>query len=153
MKIKKGDVVKVLYGKDAGKQGKVVALDMKKSKVVVEGVNIFKKHVKGDGRTKTSEILTIVKSMDVSKVMLICPNCGKATRVGVRREEGKVSRVCKKCNKVIEIVKEVEKKEEVKKESKKKVAKKEEVKKEPVKKVAKKATTTKKKVVKKKESK
>lgn len=139
MKIKKGDVVKVLYGKDSGKQGKVVAVDIKKNRVVVEGVNVFKKHVKGDGRTKTSEILTIVKSMDVSKVMLICNNCGKATRVGIKREDGKVLRVCKKCNKVIEIVKEAEKKEEVKKESKKKVAKK--------------ASTTKKKVVKKKESK
>ncbi|MDX9739375.1 MAG: 50S ribosomal protein L24 [Candidatus Dojkabacteria bacterium] len=143
MKIKKGDIVKVLYGKDAGKQGKVVAVDMKKSKVVVEGVNIFKKHVKGDGRTKTSEILTIVKPMDVSKVMLICNNCGKATRVGVKREEGKVSRVCKKCNKVIEVVKEVEKKEEPKKSTKK----------ETVKKTTKKSSTTKKKVVKKKESK
>ena len=86
MKIKKGDTVKVLYGKDSGKQGRVVAVDMKKGKVVVEGVNMFKKHIKGDGRTKTSEILTIVKPMDVSKVMLICNNCGKATRVSVKRE-------------------------------------------------------------------
>ena len=159
MKIKKGDIVKVLYGKDAGKQGKVVAVDMKKNRVVVEGVNVFKKHVKGDGRTKTSEILTIVKSMDVSKVMLICPNCSKATRVGVKREEGKVLRVCKKCNKVIEVVKEVEKKEEIKKETKKKVAKKETVKKvskkasTTKKEAVKKASTAKKKVVKKKESK
>jgi large subunit ribosomal protein L24 len=125
MKIKKGDTVKILYGKDSGKQGTVVAVDMKKSKVVVEGMNIFKKHVKGDGRTRTSEILSIVKPMNVSKVMLVCSNCGKSTRVGLKREEGKVERVCKKCNKTLEVVKaEVEKTEE------KKVVKKKSTKKE-----------------------
>jgi large subunit ribosomal protein L24 len=111
MKIKKGDTVKVLYGKDAGKQGKVVAVDMRKNRIVVDGVNIYKKHVKGDGRTRTSEIVNITKSMDVSKVMLVCNNCGKSTRVGIRREGDNVVRVCKKCGKDIEIVKEVEKKE------------------------------------------
>jgi large subunit ribosomal protein L24 len=121
MKIKKGDTVKVLYGKDSGKQGTVVAVDMKRQKVVVEGVNVYKRHVKGDKKTRTSEILNIVKPMDVSKVMLICNNCGKTTRVGIKREEGKVERVCKKCNKVIEIGKEKEEKKETKKkESKKK---------------------------------
>lgn len=121
MKIKKGDTVKVLYGKDSGKQGKVVAVDIKKSHVVVDGVNIFKRHLKGDGRTRVSEIVNIVKPMDVSKVILVCPNCGKTTRIGLRREDGKIVRVCKKCNKVINIVE--EKKEEVK-ETKKKVTKK-----------------------------
>ena len=126
MKIKKGDTVKVLYGKDSGKQGKVVAVDIKKNSVVVEGVNMFKKHVKGDGRTRTSEILNITKPMSISKVMLVCSNCGKTTRVGLKREDGKVVRVCKKCGKNIEIVKEVEKKEEKKIEKKtvKKTAKK-----------------------------
>jgi len=119
MKIKKGDTVKVLYGKDSGKQGRVLGVDIKKDMIVVEGVNMFKKHVKGDGRTRTSEILTVVKPMNVSKVMLVCNNCGKTTRVGIKREGEVVSRVCKKCNKTIEIVKEV-KKEEVKKESTKK---------------------------------
>ena len=116
MKIKKGDTVKVLYGKDTGKQGVVLAVDLKGRKVVVEGLNMYKKHVKGDGKKKTSEILNIVKPMAVSKVMLICPSCGKATRVEIRRENDKVERICKKCNKIIEII---EKKEEVKKETKK----------------------------------
>jgi large subunit ribosomal protein L24 len=57
MKIKKGDTVKVLYGKDSGKQGKVVTVDLKKSTLVVEVLNIFKKHVKGDGRTRTNEYI------------------------------------------------------------------------------------------------
>lgn len=115
MKIKKGDTVKVLYGKDTGKQGLVMAVDIKNRKVVVEGLNMYKKHVKGDGKKKTSEILNIVKPMDVSKVMLICPSCSKATRVSIKREGDKVERVCKKCNKVIEII---EKKEVVKEEKK-----------------------------------
>jgi len=108
MKIKKGDTVKVLYGKDTGKQGLVLAIDAKSRKVVVEGLNKYKKHVKGDGKNKTSEILTIVKPMDVSKVMLICSSCGKATRVGIVREGDKVERVCKKCGKVIEVVVKIE---------------------------------------------
>lgn len=115
MKIKKGDTVKILYGKDSGKQGKVMAVDMKENKVVVDGINVFKKHIKGDGRTRTSEILTIVKPLDVSKVMLICPACGKATRVSLRREDKKVVRVCKKCGKDIEVVEKKEEKKETKK--------------------------------------
>lgn len=142
MKIKKGDTVKILYGKDSGKKGTVVALDAKNGRVVVEGINMFKKHVKGDGRKKTSEILTIVKPLDVSKVILICSNCGKSTRVGIQRVDGKIERVCKKCKKVIQVI---EKKEEVKKEEKKKST---------TKKVAtKKKTVSKKKVTKSKSTK
>ncbi len=126
MKIKKGDTVKILYGKDNGKQGVVLAI--KDRKIIVEGLNMFKKHVKGDGKDKKSEILTIAKPMDVSKVMLICDSCGKPTRVGIKRENGKVQRVCKKCNKVITTVEKKESIEETKKEDAK--AKKKEVKKE-----------------------
>ena len=140
MKIKKGDTVKILYGKDSGKQGTVVAANPKSRKVVVDGINVFKKHVKGDGRTKTSEILTIVKPLDVSKVILICSSCGKPTRVGIKREGDKVERVCKKCNKIIEIVE--KKKEEPK------TKKKTETKKTTTKKSTAKKSTTKKKVVK-----
>lgn len=130
MKIKKGDTVKILYGKDSGKQGSVVAVDPKGKKVVVEGINVFKKHVKGDGRTKTSEILTIVKPLDVSKVILICSSCGKPTRVGIQRDGDKVERVCKKCKKVIEVI---EKKEEPKKEKNSSTKKKSTVKKKETK--------------------
>lgn len=101
MKIKKGDTVKILYGKDSGKQGAVVAVSPKKNAVIVEGLNLYKRHLKGDGRTRTSEILTIEKPFELSKVMLICPSCNKTTRVGIRREEGKAVRYCKKCGKAI----------------------------------------------------
>ena len=120
MKIKKGDTVKILYGKDTGKQGVVSAV--KNGKVIVEGLNMYKKHVKGDGREKKSAIIDIAKPMDVSKVMLVCPNCSKPTRVGIGRENGKVERICKKCGKVIEIITKEEEKEE-KKEVKKEVEK------------------------------
>lgn len=101
MKIKKGDTVKILYGKDSGKQGAVVAVSPKKNAVIVEGLNLYKRHLKGDGRTRTSEILTIEKPFELSKVMLVCPSCNKTTRVGIRREEGKAVRYCKKCGKAI----------------------------------------------------
>ena len=130
MKIKKGDTVKILYGKDNGKQGVVAAL--KDNKVVVEGLNMFKKHVKGDGKNKKSEILNIAKPMNISKVMLICSNCGKATRESIKREDGKVERVCKKCNKVIEVIEKKEPVKDIKKE--KKVVEKKDEKKETVKK-------------------
>ena len=126
MKIKKGDTVKILYGKDSGKTGAVVAVDLKNQKVVVTGVNLYKRHLKGDGRTRTSEILTIEKPMPVAKVILVCPLCGKTTRIGLKREGNKVERICKKCGKVIEAKKEekveVEKKE-IKKTSVKKSTK------------------------------
>jgi large subunit ribosomal protein L24 len=118
MKIKKGDTVKILYGKDTGKQGVVSAV--KNGKVIIEGLNMYKKHVKGDGKEKKSAIIDIAKPMDVSKVMLVCPNCSKPTRVGIKRENGKVERICKKCGKVIEIITKEEVKEE-KKEVKKTV--------------------------------
>lgn len=81
--------------------------------------------MKGDGRTRTSEILTVTKPLPVSKVMLICPNCSKATRVSVKREGKVVERICKKCNKVIGSVKKEEPKKEVEKKVTKKTVKKE----------------------------
>jgi len=127
MKIKKGDTVKILYGKDSDKSGRVVAVDLTRGLVVVEGLNIYKRHLKGDGKKRTSEILSIEKPLAVSKVMLVCPMCNKATRVSLRREENSVVRVCKKCGKDLE-TKKIEK-EEVKKESKKAKVTKKEVKK------------------------
>ena len=123
IKIKKADTVKVLYGKDSGKTGKVLKVIAKGNKVVVEGLNIFKKHLKGDGRQRQSEIVDLIKPMDVAKVMLVCPSCKKPTRIGM--DNGK--RVCKKCNKKVDgvvVEKKVEKKAEVKKVTKKKTIKK-----------------------------
>jgi large subunit ribosomal protein L24 len=123
IKIRKNDIVKVLYGKDAGKTGKVLKVVAKENKVVIEGLNIFKKHLKGDGRQRQSEIVDLIKPVDVAKVMLVCPACKKPTRIGL--DNGK--RICKKCNKKVDNVV-VEKKEE-KKPAVKKVTKKKTIKK------------------------
>ncbi|NLE31215.1 50S ribosomal protein L24 [Candidatus Dojkabacteria bacterium] len=141
MKIKKGDNVKILYGKDNGKQGVVLAIS--NGKVIVEGLNMFKKHVKGDGKEKKSEILTIAKPLDISKLMLVCPSCGKPTRVSLKRENGKVERVCKKCGKVIEVVVKEKEEKKVEKKTEKKTEKKV-VNKSTVKKVSKPKSKTKK---------
>lgn len=113
MKIQKGDKVKVLYGKDSGKIATVLSVNPVKNKVVVDGLNIYKKALKGDGKTRKSSIVEIVKPMYASKVMFVCPECNKPTRVGMKLEGDNFVRVCKKCNKVISIVK-VEKKKVVK---------------------------------------
>jgi len=119
MNIKKGDTVKILYGKDSGRRGPVVAVDPKNEKIIVEGLNLYKRHLKGDGRTRTSEIVTIEKPFPISKVMLVCPSCGKPTRVGIKQEGDKKIRVCKKCGKEI-LIEEVAKKETEKKSTKSK---------------------------------
>lgn len=99
MKIRKGDLVKIRIGKDRGRQGKVLKVLPREGKVVVEGINKFKKHVKGDGRDKESAIVDVVRPLQVSNVMLICPSCNKTTRVGFKVEGKSKSRICKKCNK------------------------------------------------------
>lgn len=123
MNIKKGDTVKILYGKERGRRGPVVAVNPKGERVIVEGLNLYKRHLKGDGRTRTSEIVTIEKPFPISKVMLVCPFCDKPTRVGIKQEGDKKVRVCKKCGKEITI-EEPAKKETVKKEEKKETKKK-----------------------------
>jgi large subunit ribosomal protein L24 len=124
MKIRKGDTVKMLYGKDSGRQGTVVTVDNKKQRLVVEGLNIYKRNLKGDGRTQVSEIVNISKSVPVSKVMLVCPECAKPTRVGYEIKDGKKMRVCKKCGKTITVEDKKEEKKEEKKETKKSTTKK-----------------------------
>lgn len=135
----------MLYGKDSGRQGKVLVVTPKTSKVLVEGLNTYKRHLKGDGRTKVSEIVTITKSVPVDKVMLVCPECSKPTRVGYKVEKDTKVRVCKKCGKSVDIKVE-EKKEEPKKETKKKATstkKKSTTKKSTVKKTTKSKTSKK----------
>ncbi len=97
MKIKKDDKVVVLAGKDKGKQGKVLVADPKGGKVVVEGVNVATKHRKPRKQGDEGGIIKVETPIYVSKVQLVCPKCGKATRVGFKVEDGKKSRICKKC--------------------------------------------------------
>ena len=97
MNIRKNDTVKVLSGKDKGKQGKILSADPKSMKVVVEGVNVAKKHQKARKQGEESGIISVETPIYASKVQLVCPKCGKATRVAHTVVDGKKVRTCKKC--------------------------------------------------------
>ena len=100
MKIKTGDQVAVLRGKDKGKQGKVEKVLARKNLVLVAGVNIYKKHVKRKGSV-AGDIIEITKPLPTSKVAIVCPKCNLATRVVVAIQGGQKVRVCKKCQQQI----------------------------------------------------
>jgi large subunit ribosomal protein L24 len=95
-----------LTGKDAGRQARVLKIVPSSSRVVVEGVNIYKKNMKGDGQKKKSAIIDITKPLPISNVMLVCPLCGKPSRIGYQEKNGKKIRICKKCKGTIDTVKE-----------------------------------------------
>ena len=97
MKIKKGDKVKVLQGKDSGQTGKVERVFCKENKVLVEGVNVYKKHQKPRGEGQTGGIVSLSRPLLVSKVALICPKCNQTTRVGSQTDKKEKFRICKKC--------------------------------------------------------
>ncbi|MCJ7511681.1 MAG: 50S ribosomal protein L24 [Anaerolineales bacterium] len=104
-KIRRGDTVEVITGAYRGVRGEVLRVLPKESRVVVKGINTRKKHqrqVQAAGRTVTPGIMTFEAPISLSKVLLVCPKCGKASRVGIDRESGKARRVCKKCQAVID---------------------------------------------------
>ncbi len=97
MKIKKDDTVKILAGKDRGKTGKVIKVNPKSGKLIVEGLNVYKKHMRPKKQGEKGEIIKISRPMNVSNSMIVCPNCKQATRVGFRLEKDNKFRYCKKC--------------------------------------------------------
>lgn len=117
MKIKKGDTVLIISGKDRGKKGKVLEALSKERKVSVEGVNLMKKHQKPKKSGEKGQIVQLPKPIDVSNVKLICPKCGKAARTGQKlikehhsshvstevsaTEDKRKYRICKKCGQEI----------------------------------------------------
>lgn len=100
-KFKVGDTVKITAGKDKGREGKIEKLLLKAKKIVVPGVNLYKKHVKGSQGQKGG-IFDIPRPLDLGKVVVICPNCKKATRIGWKLVGESKVRICKKCGKEIE---------------------------------------------------
>ncbi len=101
MKVKKGDTVLILSGKDRGKTGKVGKVLPKKKKIIVDGINIIKKHVRPRKQKQKGEIVEVSAPFDVSNTKLICPKCSKPTRVGYKMIDKKKLRVCKKCKEEI----------------------------------------------------
>ena len=102
MFVKKGDKVKVITGKDNNKEGVVLAAFPKKDKVIVEGVNIVKKHQKPNQATPQGGILEVEAPIHVSNVMVIDPSNGEATKVAFKEVEGKKVRVSKKTGEVLD---------------------------------------------------
>ena len=107
MNIKKGDTVLIISGKDRGKEGTVSRALPQDSKVIVEGLNIVKKHVKPQGQGRPGGIIDKAMPLHVSNVMLKCTECGEPTLVGHERrkigmdQKERSVRVCKKCGKII----------------------------------------------------
>ena len=97
MKIRKGDTVKVLSGNDKGKTGEVLEVIPKTHKIIVKGINIRKKHIKPRKQGEEGGIIPSEFSIHSSKVAVVCPKCGKATRIGYSVEKDEKVRVCKKC--------------------------------------------------------
>ena len=97
MRIKKGDTVQVMSGNDKGKKGEVLEIIPKTEKLIVKGVNVRKKHVKPRKQGEEGGIIPVECSIHSSKVNVVCPKCGKATRIGYEVNGDTKVRVCKKC--------------------------------------------------------
>lgn len=107
MKIKKGDTIEVISGReiDKGRRGEVIRVMPKDNRLVAQGVNMRKKHqrqVQTQGRTISPGIIEFEGSIHISNVMLVCPKCDEATRVAIQREDGSARRVCKHCEALID---------------------------------------------------
>lgn len=101
MKLKKGDAIKVTGGKDKGKTGKIEKVFPRIGKVLVPGVNMYKRHLKPRDPRKPAGILDIVKPLSVGNVALVCPKCKQQTRAGYIMEGNEKVRICRKCKQKI----------------------------------------------------
>jgi large subunit ribosomal protein L24 len=105
MRIKKDDTVQVITGKDKGKKGKVLRVIPKTESVIVDNVNVIKKHQRPTQQMREGGIIEQPSPIHVSKVQVVCPSCGKKTRVGYETlDDGKKARYCKKCEEIIDKV-------------------------------------------------
>lgn len=101
MKIKKGDQIIVTAGKDKGKKGKVEKVFPKNCAVLVSAVNIVKKHEKKRDEKHPGGIIEVVKPISLGKIAVLCPKCGKQTRLGYRIVKNLKERICRKCEQVV----------------------------------------------------
>lgn len=102
MKIKTNDKVRVLKGKDRNKEGKVIQVFPVAEKVVVEGLNIMKKHLRTKKQGEKGQVIELSAPLRVANVMLICPKCAKATRVSYKKDGTDKKRACAKCKEFID---------------------------------------------------
>jgi len=99
MKIKRGDQVLIISGKEKGKKGKILRTLPEERRIVVENVNLAKRHQRAKKSGEKGQIVEMPLPLDVSNVKLICKSCGKATKVGYKTVDKKKYRICKKCKK------------------------------------------------------
>lgn len=103
IRIRKGDRVMVIAGRERGKTGKVLALDPSAGKVTIEKLNIIKRHTKPSQKARQGGILEREAPMPLSNVMLYCGNCQKPVPIGIKQlEDGRRMRICRKCQEVLE---------------------------------------------------
>ena len=101
MKIKKGDIVLVITGKDKGRKSKILKALPKRERVIVEGINLRKKHIRPRRSGEKGQIIETPAPLHISNVKIICSKCGKATRIGYKIVGKNKFRICKKCRKEI----------------------------------------------------
>jgi large subunit ribosomal protein L24 len=102
-KIKKGDTVVVTTGRERGKTGKVLALHLNDGKVIVEKLNLIKRHTKPNQKVKQGGIIEREAPLSLANIMVLCGNCSKPVRLGIKQlNDGRRVRICKKCQEVIE---------------------------------------------------
>ena len=101
MRIKKNDNVMVITGKDRGKQGKVLRVLLEDNKVLIEGMNLKKKHQRPRKQGEKGQMVDMPHPIDLSNVLLSCSSCGKGVRMGAKMNGTKKVRICKKCSKEI----------------------------------------------------
>ncbi len=101
MRVKKGDTIKIITGKDKGKTGKLLKVLPKKNKVLIEGLNLYKKHVRPKREGEKGEIVLVPRPIDVSSILLVCSSCGKGVKIGYRFDGKTKIRVCRKCGATI----------------------------------------------------
>lgn len=97
VKIRKGDIIRIIAGKDKGKSGKILKVFPQKGKILIEGLNLYKKHVRPKRRGEKGEVVLVPRPLDVSNAMLICVTCHQATRIGYRLEGKNKVRFCRRC--------------------------------------------------------
>jgi len=97
MRLKKGDNVKIISGKDRNKTGKITHVFPEKNRIVVEGINVHKKHSRSKKQGQKGQIIQMPMPIHISNVMIVCSTCGKATRINIKKTEKEKIRTCKKC--------------------------------------------------------
>lgn len=102
MNIKTNDKVKIIAGKDRGKEGKVIQVFKKENKIVVEGVNLLKKHMRSRKQGEKGQVIELPAPFDASNAKVICSKCGLAVRVAAKKEADVKKRACKKCQQFID---------------------------------------------------